>query len=269
MSSVVEEPISHLDGPASDSEICVDNGHSENEFQRKILHMLPGFLPFGLAFLPHDDPPDWIAKGIVILITVAFTTVYILMRPRVSRPGEENFYSTTLGYAAAVLGTMLLFPSNVEFAMVVVILIAFGDGFAYICGKRFGRRKLPWNPDKSWAGTIGFVVFAAPIASLAFWMEAQNPDVPFLLAAICCTIASVAAALAESWPTGLTDNLRVGVARCRQRRRQLLLAGSLLGLSPQTSPASKGNCAESVLRRSKKANIPMDEWPGCQIPAAA
>jgi hypothetical protein len=55
------------------------------------------------------------------------------------------------------------------------------------------------------------MIFSAPVASLAFWLEAQNPDVPFLLAALCCGIASAAAALAESWPTKLTDNLRVGV----------------------------------------------------------
>lgn len=211
MSQMVEEPASPPKGSASDREIRATGRHSKNEFNRKFLHMLPGVLPFLLAVLPHDDPPDWIAMGIVIAITVVLTGLYILMRSRVSRPGEKDFYSTTLSYPAAVLGTMLLFPSHIEFAMVVVILIAFGDGFAYICGKRFGRRRLPWNPEKSWAGTIGFVLFSAPVASLVFWLEAKNPEVSFSLAAICCTIAATLAALAESWPTKLTDNLRVGV----------------------------------------------------------
>jgi dolichol kinase len=184
---------------------------SNNEIFRKFLHMLPGLLPFVLPLLPHDDPPDWIAMVIVTAITMTLTGVYVSLRSRVSRPGEANFYSTALSYPATVLGTLLIFPAHVEFAMVVVILIAWGDGFAYICGKNFGRRKLPWNPQKSWAGTLGFMIFSAPVASLAFWLEAQNPDVPFLLAALCCGIASAAAALAESWPTKLTDNLRVGV----------------------------------------------------------
>ncbi len=188
--------------------------------------MLPGVLPFGLYFLPHDDPPDWIAMSWVVAITLLFTGVYVALRSRVSRPEESNFFSSALSYPAAVLGTLILFPSHAEFAMVVVILIGLGDGFAYICGKRFGRKKLPWNPEKSWAGTIGFVLFSAPVASLAFWLEAQNPVVPFALAATCCGIAAVIAALAESWPTQLTDNLRVGLAAA------MAVSGSYFLLSP-------------------------------------
>lgn len=211
MSSLLDDPSARPSDSPAPRESRLTNRHSKNELNRKILHMLPGFLPFLLAILPHDDPPDWIAMTCVVSITVLLTGFYIAMRSRVSRPDEKNFYSTVLSYPAAVLGTLLLFPAHVEFAMVVVILIAFGDGCAYIFGKRFGRRALPWNPEKSWAGTIGFVIISAPIASLAFWLEAKNPEVPFLLAAGCCTLAALAAALAESWPTKLTDNLRVGV----------------------------------------------------------
>ncbi|MCA9067724.1 MAG: phosphatidate cytidylyltransferase [Planctomycetaceae bacterium] len=211
MSSLVDDPSTRSDDSSLDRDLPTAQPRSGNEIYRKILHMLPGFLPFLLALLPHDDPPDWIAMTLVVLITVVLTSLYILMRTRVSRPDEQNFYSTTLSYPAAVLGTLLVFPSHAEFAMVVVILIAFGDGFAFICGKNFGKRRLPWNSEKTWAGTIGFVLFSTPIAALAFWLEAQNPDVPFLLAGACCLIASITAALAESWPTKLTDNLRVGL----------------------------------------------------------
>ena len=206
MSSVVEDPSCPTDAGATPL-----SPRGTNEFYRKLLHMLPGLLPFILAFVPHDDPPDWIAMSVVTAITLLLTGLYVGLRSRVSRPEEADFFSSALSYPAAVLGTLLVFPSHAEFAMVVVILIALGDGFAYICGKRFGRRRLPWNPQKSWAGTLGFVIFSAPIASLAFWLEAKNPEVSLGLAAACCGFASVAAALAESWPTKLTDNLRVGL----------------------------------------------------------
>lgn len=211
MSSLVDDPSTCTDAGSAGPDSAVACRYSGNEYYRKFLHMLPGFLPFVLAFLPHDDPPDWIAMSLVVGITIVLTGLYILLRARVSRPDEQNFYSTTLSYPAAVLGTLVVFPSHAEFAMVVVILIAFGDGFAYICGKNFGKRRLPWNPEKTWAGTLGFVVFSTPIATLAFWLEAKNPEVPFVLAGCCCLIAAVAAALAESWPTKLTDNLRVGL----------------------------------------------------------
>jgi phytol kinase len=226
MPSVVEDPSSPPSQPVTPSENRPLVEKSESEFYRKLLHMLPGVLPFGLYFLPHDDPPDWIAMTCVVAITLLFTGVYIGLRSHVSRPEESNFFSSALSYPAMVLGTLLVFPSHAEFAMVVVILIGLGDGFAYICGKRFGRKKLPWNREKSWAGTIGFIVFSAPVASLAFWLEAQNPDVPYLLALSCCTIAAVFAALAESWPTQLTDNLRVGLTAA------IAISGSYFLLEP-------------------------------------
>ncbi len=211
MSSVLEDS-----SPASGESLAgLESGplaaKSGNEVYRKLLHVLPGLLPFLLVLIPHDDPLDWIAMAVVVAIAVVLTVCYLSLRSRVSRPEEANFFSTALSYPATVLGTLLVFPAHAEFAMVVVIMIGLGDGFAYICGKRFGRRNLPWNPQKSWAGLLGFLVFSAPAATLAFWLEAQNPDVPLPLAALCCGLASVAAALAESWPTQLTDNLRVGV----------------------------------------------------------
>jgi hypothetical protein len=70
------------------------------------------------------------------------------------------------------------------------------------------------------------VVFSAPVASLAFWLEARNPEVPYLLALSCCTIAAALAAIAESWPTQLTDNLRVGLTAA------LAISGSYFVLAP-------------------------------------
>lgn len=226
MSTVVKDPTTSPDDSSQGIETKGSTSKTDNEFYRKLLHMLPGLLPFGLYFLPHDDPPDWIAMSCVVAITALFTGVYVALKTRVSRPEESNFYSSALSYPAAVLGTLLVFPGHAEFAMVVVILIALGDGFAFICGKRFGRKKLPWNPEKSWAGTLGFVLFSAPVATLAFWMEAQNPSVPWLLAAVCCGFAAVAAAVAESWPTNLTDNFRVGLTAA------LAISGSYFLLSP-------------------------------------
>ncbi len=211
MTSLVEDPAPRSSDSIPSSTPGREPAKIGNEIYRKLLHILPGLLPFGLAFLPHDDPPDWIAMSCVVGISVILTAVYIALHSRVSRPEEANFLSSALSYPATVLGTLLAFPAHAEFAMVVVILIAFGDGFAYICGKTFGRRPLPWNPEKSWAGSIGFVLCSAPVATLAFWLEAKNPDVSWLLAGACCGTASLFAAVAESWPTGLTDNLRVGL----------------------------------------------------------
>ncbi len=93
---------------------------------------------------------------------------------------------------------------------VVVVVLAFGDGSAYFGGKKFGGPRLPWNSQKTWAGTLTFLAVAGPLAALAYRGEAGTAT-PWMAAALCGGGAALFAALAESLPTRLSDNLRVGV----------------------------------------------------------
>ncbi len=182
-----------------------------SEIFRKTLHVLPGTLPFLFAPLPHSDPLEPVAIQFVVAIAVMITLLYLACHRHVRRENEANFLSTAVSYPATVLAPFILFPGNVEFTCVVVTVIAFGDVAAYIGGTQFGKRRLPWNDQKTWAGTISFVCCAAPVATLAYWGEA-NPVVPFRMALLCGTTAALAGALAESIRTEVTDNLRIGLA---------------------------------------------------------
>ncbi len=193
------------------------------EILRKAIHMTPGAIPFALFLCPHPRVLPWDSLLIVTAITAILTGFYIASKEIVRRPDETNFYSTCLSYPACILATLLLFPQHPEFTCVVVVVLGFGDGSAYIGGKLVGGRRLPWNSKKTWAGTVSFMLVAAPVATLAYFLEANTASlaywgqggsaaIPLGMAAICATAATVTAAIAESWETGLTDNLRVGVA---------------------------------------------------------
>jgi dolichol kinase len=197
--------------------------HWRGEFLRKTLHMLPGLAPFGFFLTPHHGTLSWDSLILVAMVTVVLTLIFIGFRKIVGRPGETDFYATCISYPLCVLATVFLFPNHPEFACVVVVVIALGDGSAYIGGKLFGGARLPWNPNKTWAGTITFVVVAAPIASLVYWMDANREalapwgdggpiTVPLAMALICGVVATLIAAVVESWQSKITDNLRVGVA---------------------------------------------------------
>ena len=67
------------------------------------------------------------------------TAIFLGLYRVVRRPGERNLLSTTLSYPATIIATLLLFPGHAEFATVVVVILAFGDGTAYFGGKLFGR----------------------------------------------------------------------------------------------------------------------------------
>ena len=193
------------------------------EIVRKTIHMLPGALPFALVLCPHPRVLPWGSLLILAILTSVLTAVYIASKKIVRRPGETDFYATCLSYPACILAMLMLFPQHPEFTCVVVVVLGLGDASAYIGGHLFGGRRLPWNPKKTWAGTISFIVVAAPIATLAYFLEANTDSlaywgsggpvtVPFTMAALCGVAATITAAVAESWATRLTDNLRVGVA---------------------------------------------------------
>lgn len=199
------------------------SGVRRGEILRKAIHMTPGTLPFVLFLYPHPRVLPWDSLLILTVLTAILTAVYIASKKIVRRPQENDFYSTCLSYPACILAMLLLFPQHPEFTCVVVVVLGFGDASACIGGNLFGGRRLPWNPKKTWAGTISFILTAAPIATLAYFLESNTPalaywgggggcTIPLGMAALCATTATVTAAVAESWPTSLTDNLRVGVA---------------------------------------------------------
>jgi farnesol kinase len=181
------------------------------EILRKFLHMSPGLIPFLMKDMPHLDPLDKAALVFLTVVSIVLTIIFLAVFRLVRRPGESNLLSAALSYPATVVGTIVLFPANLEFACVVVTILAFGDGFAYLCGRLFGKTRLPWNPQKTWLGSLGFVLFSGPIASLAFWVEAK-PQVSMMTAVACGFSAAIAGAIAESLDVRLTDNLRVGLA---------------------------------------------------------
>lgn len=181
------------------------------ELRRKAWHTLPGFLAFIIPLLPHSDPLTWYELAAVTVRVSLLTLLALIFRRMIARPNERGLAWAILAYAGCVLGTLLLFPSHCEFAVVVLVVIAFGDTAAEVAGVLFGRRHLAWNPAKTWAGLTSFVLCAGPLAALAFWLAAK-PAVSFGLAAACGIAAAIAGALAESLHTRLTDNLRIGVA---------------------------------------------------------
>lgn len=183
----------------------------EGEVHRKLLHTTPGLLPFFLVQYPHPDPLDAVALAVVTVIAVVLTALFLACHRTVRRKDEHNFVTNTLSYSATILTTLIMFPGHAEFAGVVVCVLAFGDTSAFIGGRLFGKRPLPWNSRKTCIGTLCFLVGAAPLATLAYWAEAR-PAMPLGVAVICGSVAALAGAAAESLPTRISDNFRVGLA---------------------------------------------------------
>jgi dolichol kinase len=181
------------------------------ELGRKILHMLPGLIPFVMWFIWHEDPlPLW--NLAVVASVIAILTLLAIRHPRgVRHKHGENWLRTCLTFAIPPFVVLLCFPGNAEYAAVVICVLAFGDSAAALGGRLFGTTRLPWNGRKTWVGLFCFIAVASVVASLAFWGEA-HPRVSVMPAAICGTSAAVLGGLAETIPTRIDDNLRISIA---------------------------------------------------------
>lgn len=182
-----------------------------HEFRRRLVHMLPGFLPFVLMPIPHKDPIGPLLKAIIVVLGLGLSTWTWLTHRTYIRRGETSIHWAVLGYAGSVLALLLAIPESPELGLTVMGIIAFGDGSATLVGLLARGRKLPWNPAKSWSGAAGFVLCATPLAALIYWGEAR-PGVSPATALACTAPAVLVAALAESLPSRINDNIRVGLA---------------------------------------------------------
>jgi farnesol kinase len=190
----------------------------QTELRRRIWHISPGLLPFLLWPIPHADPISPTLRGIIVLTCAIIAGLIYLRFHRVARQSvTSDRAGAVLGYAGSVLLTLLFFPANAELGLTVLAILAFGDGSATLGGLLLAGPKIPWNRSKTWAGTICFLACGVPMATVVYWgetyfnAESHGPPVPFLSALLCGGTAVLLAAIAESFPSRINDNIRVGV----------------------------------------------------------
>lgn len=181
-------------------------GLDGREIRRKAVHMGSGSIAFAMRFL---GPWGSLAGA---LAAVVFNAAIL---PRLGgrallREGEVE-HGRSIGillYPVTVLTLVLVFWNRLEIAAAVWGILAFGDGMASIVGMAIGRAKLPWNPSKSWAGSLAFWFFGtASAATLLLWTAPGRYETGFAIAI--AAAATLFAALLESLPQGLDDNLGV------------------------------------------------------------
>lgn len=179
---------------------------SRGELMRKLVHMAVGGIAFAVKFLG----PLW--SAVAALVAVLFN---LFLLPKLGGRSlwrdAETKRGASLGivlYPVAVLLLILVFYRRLEVAAAVWGILAFGDGMASLIGMTIGRRKLPWNPKKSWAGTLAYAIFGAAAAVVLLqWTAPGRYGWAFALTA--CVATAAVAALVESLPQGIDDNISV------------------------------------------------------------
>jgi uncharacterized protein (TIGR00297 family) len=117
-------------------------------------------------------------------------------------------------YPLSVLLLILAFPRRPDVVAAAWAILALGDGAATLVGIRSRGRRLPWNPDKTVAGSVAFAVAGAIGGTVFAWLmrPAVAPPPPPLFTLGAPVVAAVAAAGVESLRAGLDDNISVPIA---------------------------------------------------------
>lgn len=191
---------------------------------RKLIHVGTGPL-FVLCWLLFPDTPysRWLAALVPGLITVQFLLVglSVIKDPAavqaMSRTGDpREILRGPLYYGIVHVAATLIFWQHSPAGILALMVLCGGDGLADVIGRRWGRAKLPWSADKSWAGSLA--MFAASLAFGLAYVLLFNAlwrfSPPLASGATALAVAAIAlvAALVEAVSGTDVDNLSVSAA---------------------------------------------------------
>lgn len=181
------------------------------EVARKLWHMSPGALIVGLPLVRNFNLVAHHLPALIVAFTAILSILSMVHAKHFIRPGERDWSVSVFAFAATALLPLIAFPGHVELALTALVILAFGDGAAALGGLALRGPTLPWNENKTFAGTLSFIVCAVPCATWIYW-GISNPRVSFETALISGMAAVTVAAVAESIRSSINDNIRVGAA---------------------------------------------------------
>lgn len=155
----------------------------------------------------------WPQAALLALVALVFNaTVLGRMMPALVRPSDAvGHRSGVLFYPLALFALVITFRERLDIVAAAWAVMAFGDGAATLVGTQVGGQRLPWNPDKTWSGLIAFALAGSAAAvALSVWVAPAIVPVPaWFFTWLAPIAAALAAALAETIPIKLDDNLTV------------------------------------------------------------
>lgn len=182
------------------------------DLSRKVVHIAAGsWLVFWFLF----DQTHWTKY---FNIAPAFIwTILLLIKGFTASPDDNAVKTMTRTgdrtellrgplYFTIIMNIMGTFYFNTELALTAMGILGWGDGLAPVFGKKFGKHKYNFVTEKSYEGSISFIVFGF-LGALLFHLIIMG-QVDFSAIIICVLITAVVEALS---PKDL-DNMLIPLA---------------------------------------------------------
>lgn len=201
------------------NDFTAQRGWISSRISRKIIHMGTGPL-FVLCWPLFTNSPAsrYLAALVPFLITVQFFLVgfgllhdeaAVQAMTRTGNPRE--ILRGPIYYGIVFIATTILYWYESPIGIVALMLMCGGDGLADILGRRYGKLRLPWNPDKSWIGTLGMLIggWIFAVGVVIVFVALRIFPTPWTAYVPAVTAIAIVGCLVESLPFPDIDNLTV------------------------------------------------------------
>jgi len=202
-------------------DVLAHRGLIDQKLSRKIIHIGTGPL-FVLCWnlFSGEVWARYAAALVPLAITAQFAMVgFGVMKDEaavkaMTRHGDpKEILRGPLYYGIVFVVCTILFWRHSPIGITALMVMCGGDGLADVVGRRFGTAKLPFSPDKSYAGSLGMFLgsFLFGIGLLALFNAFGNFQPPIDVGRGTLTVAviSLAATAVESLPFHDIDNFTI------------------------------------------------------------
>jgi phytol kinase len=202
-------------------DLLAHRGLLEQRLSRKVIHIGTGPL-FVLCWNLFSAGP-W-ARAAAALVPLAITVQFVAVglgwikdEAAVAAMTRHNdpreILRGPLYYGLVFVACTLLFWRHSPVGVMALMIMCGGDGLADVIGRRFGKTKLPFSPEKSVAGSLAMFggSFVLGFGMLVLFNALGNFQPPLAMGRTAGAVAAVslAATAVETLPFREVDNITV------------------------------------------------------------
>jgi phytol kinase len=192
---------------------------SEAEIIRKIVHIGMGnviLIAWWLDIPAYVGITASVFASIITLLSYKFPIL-----PGINSVGRQSlgtfFYAVSIG----VLMGIFWYLHQPQYAVLGIMIMAWGDGLAALIGKRFGKHKyIVFGSQKSWEGSLTVTLSSYFICAILLFIVQGNIWQTWIISLIVALIATILEAFSFLGIDNLT--VPIGSATCAYLLTQIL-----------------------------------------------
>ncbi|CAI9759789.1 unnamed protein product [Fraxinus pennsylvanica] len=196
----------------------------EQSLSRKLVHIFSGLLFLAAWPIFSTSTGARYFASLVPLINCLRLVIHGLslatdegLIKSVTREGKpEELLRGPLYYVLVLILCAIVFWRDSPIGVISLAMMCGGDGIADIVGRRFGSVKIPYNRQKSWAGSVSMFLFGflVSVGMLYYFSILGYFQLDWVQTIEAVALVSFVATVVESLPTGglMDDNISVPLA---------------------------------------------------------